>query len=402
MVPATVDLAPEQILATLDQARQALATIRSLPDVKHLHDQAVALQHYTQKRKYALSVQNDAAEVALRAFRRMGELLPAHVHPGNPQLSSHTTIGLKDVGISRDQSSQSQQIAALPAETFDTYIAETKASGHELTTKGVYELARAHSKAARRQAPMDPGPLLSLATQLAGLDDLARLEALGIAIQPYDVLQFQGCDPRFGTDAYPGRIPGQLIAHVLYWYTEQDAVVLDPMTGGGTVPDLCLVMGRTCYAYDLTQSTRSDIIPHNLATDGWPERTTTADLIVWDPPYFDKKDAGYPDGSISRLERGAYLDFFTKAFAEAKQMVKRGTRLAFLMSDLLPMAKARGGIPLGRTPNALPAPQAPAYLPMAKARGITQDLVIPSLFLRPSCAKRGVSSRSTRGPLRQP
>jgi Chromate transporter len=44
-------------------------------------------------------------------------------------------------------------------------------------------------------------------------------------------------------------------------------------------------------------------------------------------------------------------------------------------SDLLPMAKARGIPPLGRTPNALPAPQAPAYLPMAKARGITQDLV---------------------------
>src|SRR6266446_3953615 len=40
------------------------------------------------------------------------------------------------------------------------------------------------------------------------------------------------------------------------------------------------------------------------------------------------------------------------------------------------MAKARGIPPLGRTPNALPAPQAPAYLPMAKARGITQDLVI--------------------------
>jgi hypothetical protein len=45
--------------------------------------------------------------------------------------------------------------------------------------------------------------------------------------------------------------------------------------------------------------------------------------------------------------------------------------------DLLPMAKARGIPPLGRTPNALPAPQAPAYLPMAKARGITQDLVSP-------------------------
>src|SRR5215471_9253178 len=53
------------------------------------------------------------------------------------------------------------------------------------------------------------------------------------------------------------------------------------------------------------------------------------------------------------------------------------------ISDLLPMAKARGIPPLGRTPNALPAPQAPAYLPMAKARGITQDLVTSSPWLKP-------------------
>ena len=46
------------------------------------------------------------------------------------------------------------------------------------------------------------------------------------------------------------------------------------------------------------------------------------------------------------------------------------------------MAKARGIPPLGRTPNALPAPQAPAYLPMAKARGITQDLVTAEIIRR--------------------
>ena len=51
----------------------------------------------------------------------------------------------------------------------------------------------------------------------------------------------------------------------------------------------------------------------------------------------------------------------------------KGSSLSLEVGDLLPMAKARGIPPLGRTPNALPAPQAPAYLPMAKARGITQD-----------------------------
>jgi DNA modification methylase len=168
---------------------------------------------------------------------------------------------------------------------------------------------------------------------LEGKADLERLEALGITIQPYDHLSFSTCDDRFGTEAYPGRIPGQLVAHILYWFTRPGEYVIDPMAGGGTVLDVCLAMGRKCYAYDINQSDRVDIMPHNLAAHGWPERTKKADLIFWDPPYFDKKDADYPEGSISRLERGAYLDVFKKAFTEAKQQVKRGTTLAFLMSD---------------------------------------------------------------------
>jgi DNA modification methylase len=172
-----------------------------------------------------------------------------------------------------------------------------------------------------------------LALVLAGKTDHERLDALDISIQPYDHIHFQGCDDRFGTEAYPGRIPGQLVAHILYWFTKPGEYVIDPMAGGGTVLDVCLAMGRKCYAYDINQSDRVDIIPHNLAVDGWPERTKKADLIFWDPPYFSKKDAGYPAGSISRLERSAYLDFFKQAFTDAKQIVKRGTRLALLMSD---------------------------------------------------------------------
>jgi DNA modification methylase len=175
--------------------------------------------------------------------------------------------------------------------------------------------------------------LLLWARALEGKSDQERLAALDITLQPYDVLHFQGSDDRFGTEKYPGQIPGQLIAHLLHWFTKQGDTVIDPMAGGGTTPDVCLVMGRECYAYDINGSERIDILPHNLATDGWPERTKKADLILWDPPYFDKKDDGYPKGSISRLERNSYLDFFKYAFTEAKHLVKRHTKLAFIMSD---------------------------------------------------------------------
>ena len=177
------------------------------------------------------------------------------------------------------------------------------------------------------------------AIALDGLDDAQRMERLKINVQPYDVWHFAKSGDLFGRD-HPGRIPGELVAHVLYFFTQPGDVVVDPMVGGGTTLDACLVMGRKCYGFDIDQRHgRKDVITHNIAVDGWHERVKKANLIFWDPPYFDKMDSstigddGYIEGSISKLDRATYLEFFAQRLAEARGMVKRGTRLAFLMSD---------------------------------------------------------------------
>lgn len=54
--------------------------------------------------------------------------------------------------------------------------------------------------------------------------DAKRLAALGIKIQPYDVWNFQSCHDLMG-DTHPGRIPGELICHVLYFYTKPNDIV---------------------------------------------------------------------------------------------------------------------------------------------------------------------------------
>jgi DNA modification methylase len=165
------------------------------------------------------------------------------------------------------------------------------------------------------------------------------MDNLDITIQPYDVWNFHKCDDLFGRK-HPGRIPGQLIAHVLYFFTEQGDMVIDPMSGGGTTQDVCLAMGRQCYAFDIDgRHGRKDVIAHNLAIDGWHDRVKKADLIFWDPPYFDKMDKanigedGYIEGSISAMNREQYLDFFSDSLSKAYDLVKPGTRIAFLMSD---------------------------------------------------------------------
>ena len=87
----------------------------------------------------------------------------------------------------------------------------------------------------------------------------------------------------FGRKSHPGRIPGDLVAHVLYFFTEQGDLVIDPMVGGGTTLDVCLAMGRRCYGYDIdTRHNRPDVIQHDL-TQGWPERTKDADTGILGP-----------------------------------------------------------------------------------------------------------------------
>ena len=176
------------------------------------------------------------------------------------------------------------------------------------------------------------------AIDMADDDDQTALNKLGVKVQPYDVWNFASCHDLMG-DRHPGRIPGEIVAHVLYFYTKRGDLVIDPMAGSGTTLDACLLLGRKCYGYDIDgRHERPDILKHDLQA-GWPDKLKKANLILWDPPYFDKMDAtnigddGYIDGSISRLSREDYLEFLGERLAEAASKARKGCRLAFVMAD---------------------------------------------------------------------
>jgi hypothetical protein len=177
--------------------------------------------------------------------------------------------------------------------------------------------------------------------ELDGLDDADRLQALGIKVQPYDVWNWSSCHDLMG-DAHPGRIPGELVCHLLYFLTKPGQLVVDPMAGSGTTLDACLLMGRKARGYDIDlRHERVDVEQHDL-TDGWPDPTGKADLIVWDPPYYDKMDHttiggdGYIDGSISGMSPDEYMAWLAKRFDQLAEVAKPGARLAFIMSDWTP------------------------------------------------------------------
>lgn len=103
-----------------------------------------------------------ATEIKVRAERKAGEMLTqakaaGDLHKaGNPQLSSTSTIGLADIGITRDQSSRFQQLAAMPQEHFETAVAMAKATAGQVTTS--FMLREAKKAAAPRAAPAKPAP----------------------------------------------------------------------------------------------------------------------------------------------------------------------------------------------------------------------------------------------------
>ena len=68
---------------------------------------------------------------------------------------------------------------------------------------------------------------LAWALRLEGKTDQEKFKELGWGLRTWDQWNFNECDERFGDD-WPGRIPAQLVAHTLFYFTKPGDLVLDP------------------------------------------------------------------------------------------------------------------------------------------------------------------------------
>ena len=133
----------------------------------------------------------------------------------------------------------------------------------------------------------------------AAYKDLRRRDRFSADFRPtpYDVWSFRH-DRAFGIP-HAGSIPPAIIAHALYYYTLPDALVVDPMAGGGTTLDVCQSMGRRCLAYDL-QPTRPEVSLHDIRR-GFPAEAANCDLIFCDPPYHTMLARRYSRDSVAAV-----------------------------------------------------------------------------------------------------
>lgn len=124
-------------LVRYEAARNALAEAHRVDEVKDIRDKAEAMAAYARQAKDSELIQY-ATEIKVRAERRCGELLArteknkGAATPSNDTRASTPT--LRDMGLTYDESSRYQQLAAMPAEHFETAVATAKATAGEVTT----------------------------------------------------------------------------------------------------------------------------------------------------------------------------------------------------------------------------------------------------------------------------
>jgi hypothetical protein len=159
-------------LVRYDTMCSAIAAAYKVDEVKDIRDRAAALEHYS-RQAHNVEAERQCCEIRLRAERKAGQLL-AQIDKlkGRPGKASDVTR-LSDLGISHDQSSQWQRLAAVPQPEFEAALAGPE----KPTTNGIIHAA----------FPPKPKPVSSEALWLWGR--LRDFEADGLLdMEPAAVL----------------------------------------------------------------------------------------------------------------------------------------------------------------------------------------------------------------------
>jgi hypothetical protein len=119
-------------LVRYDAMCHAIDAAFQVDEVKSLRDKAAALEHYARKANNVEAEQR-CCEIRLRAERKAGQLLKQRDKPRGNQYGRSDDTTLHNLGISKDQSSQWQKLAAVPEAQFESALAGPE----KATTAGI-------------------------------------------------------------------------------------------------------------------------------------------------------------------------------------------------------------------------------------------------------------------------
>jgi len=197
--------------------------------------------------------------------------------------------------------------------------------------KAIYEAAKENANAKDKLEKVERGELSIDAAHKALRtlmeDEPETKDDIPEFIRFYTSWQFSENDPRFGIP-HPGRIPGQIPANVIYYFTKPGDLVVDPMAGGGSTLDAAAYLERRALGFDVVPK-RPDIECWDISK-GFPAEAQGCDLIFMDPPYWNMIDEGYSDASSSRKSLGDFKNWYYKLMVDCSKTVKPGGFVAVI------------------------------------------------------------------------
>ncbi len=157
----------------------------------------------------------------------------------------------------------------------------------------------------------------------------------GFDLRERNVWTFETPDPRFGKANFKGRMPGQIIANALYYYTKPGDVIVDPFAGSGTLGDIVETLphfsDRKCKMYDVNP-TDERIARNNVLLTGIPEQSGTTDYIFIDPPAeYTQKESSTEFGLGSDAARADFILKFKGIIRECSRILKAGGKVSIVM-----------------------------------------------------------------------
>lgn len=161
--------APTTMLIKYETACRALAEARSVDEAKAIRDKSEAIRIYARQAKNK-QLEIDAAEIRIRAERRLGEMLAeqkatvglnrglsgSRVSGSEKEPVKDTRPTLADAGIDKKLSSRAQALAAVPEEEFEDHIGEWRdrvAFENERVTVNLEKSGRQHQEQAEKKRP---------------------------------------------------------------------------------------------------------------------------------------------------------------------------------------------------------------------------------------------------------
>tara|TARA_R100001460_G_C3542494_1_gene174617 strand:- start:367 stop:1500 length:1134 start_codon:yes stop_codon:yes gene_type:complete len=192
-----------------DEAQKQLAQITTIETGVEYLNKVKAIETWAKAEKKDAILQNAIAEQKIRTQKILGGLLKDNIqHQGgrNKTVTNNDRLSLKDIGVTKNESSTFQKIASMPEKLFEEEIAQAKDESNkriELTTSRLLKAAKQYEKETtyKKNKEAFEKPIVNINKEQEIIEGDSRQILKTLKNKSYDLLL---SDPPYGMDFKSG------------------------------------------------------------------------------------------------------------------------------------------------------------------------------------------------------